>query len=117
MGVEFTAKSIILTNGTFLNGLIHIGKVQISGGRISEPASYGITEQLQSLGFKTDRLKTGTPVRIDGRSVDFSLMEEQKSENDFHKFSYLPDVKRELKQRSCWITYTSNLFMRRYVRD
>jgi len=107
MGVEFTAKSIILTNGTFLNGLIHIGKVQISGGRISEPASYGITEQLQSLGFKTDRLKTGTPVRIDGRSVDFSLMEEQKSENDFHKFSYLPDVKRELKQRSCWITYTS----------
>jgi tRNA uridine 5-carboxymethylaminomethyl modification enzyme len=107
MGVEFTAKCVILTNGTFLNGLIHIGKVQISGGRASEPASYGITEQLQSIGFKTDRLKTGTPVRIDGRSVDFSTMEEQKSENDFHKFSYLPSVKRELKQRSCWITYTS----------
>ncbi len=107
MGVEFTAKCVILTNGTFLNGLIHIGKVQISGGRASEPASYGITEQLQSIGFKTDRMKTGTPVRIDGRSVDFSTMEEQKSENDFHKFSYLPSVKRELKQRSCWITYTS----------
>ncbi len=107
MGVEFTAKCVILTNGTFLNGLIHIGKVQISGGRASEPASYGITEQLHSIGFKTDRMKTGTPVRIDGRSVDFSTMEEQKSENDFHKFSYLPSVKRELKQRSCWITYTS----------
>jgi tRNA uridine 5-carboxymethylaminomethyl modification enzyme len=107
MGVEFIAKCVILTNGTFLNGLIHIGKVQISGGRASEPASYGITEQLQSIGFKTDRMKTGTPVRIDGRSVDFSTMEEQKSENDFHKFSYLPSVKRELKQRSCWITYTS----------
>ena len=107
MGVEFTAKCVILTNGTFLNGLIHIGKVQISGGRASEPASYGITEQLQSIVFKTDRMKTGTPVRIDGRSVDFSTMEEQKSENDFHKFSYLPSVKRELKQRSCWITYTS----------
>ncbi len=107
MGVEFIAKCVILTNGTFLNGLIHIGKVQISGGRASEPASYGITEQLQSIGFKTDRMKTGTPVRIDGRSVDFSTMEEQKSENHFHKFSYLPSVKRELKQRSCWITYTS----------
>jgi tRNA uridine 5-carboxymethylaminomethyl modification enzyme len=107
MGVEFFAKSVVLTSGTFLSGLIHIGKVQIGGGRISEPASYGITEQLQSIGFKTDRMKTGTPVRIDGRSIDFSLLEEQKSENDFHKFSYLPSVERRLKQRSCWITYTS----------
>lgn len=108
MGVEFFAKSVILTNGTFLNGLIHIGKVQIGGGRMSEPASFGMTEQLQDFGFKTDRMKTGTPVRIDGRSVDFSLMEEQPGDDDFHKFSYLDNVQRELKQRSCWITYTSS---------
>ncbi|MDO5663920.1 MAG: tRNA uridine-5-carboxymethylaminomethyl(34) synthesis enzyme MnmG [Bacteroidia bacterium] len=108
MGVKFFAKSIILTNGTFLNGLIHIGKVQIGGGRMSEPASFGMTEQLQEIGFKTDRMKTGTPVRIDGRSVDFSLMEEQPGDIDFHKFSYLDNVQRELNQRSCWITYTSN---------
>ncbi|WP_286845794.1 MULTISPECIES: tRNA uridine-5-carboxymethylaminomethyl(34) synthesis enzyme MnmG [unclassified Proteiniphilum] len=108
MGVEFFAKAVILTNGTFLNGLIHIGKVQIGGGRIAEPASLGMTEQLCEKGFKTDRMKTGTPVRIDARSVDFSLMEEQKGDDDsFHKFSYLPNVKRELKQLSCWITYTS----------
>lgn len=107
MGVEFFAKSVILTNGTFLNGLIHVGKVQIGGGRVAEPASFGMTEQLQDIGFKTDRMKTGTPVRIDGRSVDFSLMEEQPGDIDFHKFSYLDDVQRELTQRSCWITYTS----------
>jgi tRNA uridine 5-carboxymethylaminomethyl modification enzyme len=107
MGVEFTAKSVILTNGTFLNGLIHIGKVQIGGGRISEPASVGMTEQLSDMGFKTDRMKTGTPVRIDSRSVDFSQLEEQAGENDFHKFSYLPNVKRELPQKSCWIGYTN----------
>ena len=107
MGVEFKAKSVILTNGTFLNGLIHVGKVQIGGGRIGEPASYGMSEQLKELGFKTDRMKTGTPVRIDARSVDFSVMEEQKGEDDFHKFSYLPDVNRTLTQRSCWISYTT----------
>lgn len=107
MGVEFTAKSVVLTNGTFLNGLIHIGSVQISGGRMSEPSSFGITEQLQEIGFKTGRMKTGTPVRIDGRSVDFSLLEEQKGDDDFHKFSYLDNIQRELTQRSCWITYTS----------
>lgn len=107
MGVEFFSKAVILTNGTFLNGLIHIGKVQIGGGRVSEPASYGMTEQLRDLGFSTDRMKTGTPVRIDGRTVDFSLLEEQKGDEDFHKFSYLPDVQRTLKQRSCWIAYTS----------
>ena len=107
MGVEFTAKCVVLTNGTFLNGLIHIGKVQIGGGRASEPASFGITEQLVDAGFKSDRMKTGTPVRIDGRSVDFSLLEEQEGDIDFHKFSYLPSVKSELKQRSCWIAYTS----------
>ena len=107
MDVEFSAKAVILTNGTFLNGLIHIGKVQIGGGRLGEPASFGMTEQLGDLGFKTDRMKTGTPVRIDARSVDFSLLEEQKGDDDFHKFSYLPEAKRTLKQRSCWIAYTS----------
>ncbi len=107
MGVEFHSRAVILTNGTFLNGLIHIGKVQIGGGRVSEPASYGMTEQLRDLGFTTDRMKTGTPVRIDARSVDFSLMEEQKGDEDFHKFSYLPNVQRTLKQKSCWIAYTS----------
>src|SRR5690554_275640 len=107
MGIEFKAKSVVLTNGTFLNGLIHVGKVQIGGGRIGEPASFGMSEQLRDFGFKTDRMKTGTPVRIDARSVDFSLLEEQKGEDDFHKFSYLPEVNRKLEQRSCWITYTS----------
>ena len=106
MGVEFHAKSVILTNGTFLNGLIHVGDVQFGGGRMAEPSSSGISEQLFDAGFKTDRMKTGTPVRIDGRSVDFSLMQEQPGEDDFHKFSYLENIHRELKQRSCWITYT-----------
>jgi len=107
MGVNFSAKSVVLTNGTFLNGLMHIGKTQLGGGRVSEPASFGITEQLRDFGFTTDRMKTGTPARIDGRSVDFSLMEEQKGENDFHKFSYLDFEPRPLKQLSCWITYTN----------
>ncbi len=107
MGVEFSANAVILTNGTFLNGLIHVGKVQIGGGRIGEPASFGMTEQLSERGFKTDRMKTGTPVRIDGRTVDFTQMEEQIGEDDFHKFSYLPEVQRTLTQRSCWMTYTS----------
>jgi tRNA uridine 5-carboxymethylaminomethyl modification enzyme len=107
MGVEFSAKSVVLTTGTFLNGLIHIGKVQMSGGRVSEAASTGITEQLRGAGFKTDRMKTGTPVRIDGRSVDFSLLEEQKGDVDFHQFSYLYSVRRGLPQLSCWIAYTS----------
>ncbi|MDD2285120.1 MAG: tRNA uridine-5-carboxymethylaminomethyl(34) synthesis enzyme MnmG, partial [Paludibacter sp.] len=101
------AKAVILTAGTFLSGLLHIGKNQITGGRISEPASYGITEQLKSIGFTTDRMKTGTPCRIDGRTIDFSKTAEQVGENDFHKFSFLEDVKRELKQMSCWITYTN----------
>lgn len=107
MDVSFSAKTVILTNGTFLNGLMHIGKTQLEGGRVSEPTSYGITEQLKELGFTTDRMKTGTPARIDGRSVDFSLMEEQKGENDFHKFSYLDFEPRKLKQLSCWICYTN----------
>jgi tRNA uridine 5-carboxymethylaminomethyl modification enzyme len=107
LGIHFRANVVILTNGTFLNGLMHIGKNQFEGGRISEPASFGITEQLKSLGFKAGRMKTGTPMRIDGRSIDFSKMSEQIGENDFHKFSYLENVTRELKQMSCWITYTN----------
>ncbi len=107
MGVEFRAKAVILTNGTFLGGLMHIGNVQMAGGRISEPASYGLTQQLAEAGFKTDRMKTGTPVRIDGKSVDFSLMQEQIGENDHHKFSYLDFKPRPLQQQSCWICDTN----------
>lgn len=107
LGVTFSAKSVVLTAGTFLNGLMHIGRVSLEGGRISEPASYGITEQLVEMGFKADRMKTGTPVRIDGRTIHFEMATRQDGENDFHKFSYLPSVKRSLKQRPCWIVYTS----------
>jgi len=107
MNVDFTAKSVVLTTGTFLNGLIHIGRTQYSGGRMSEPASFGLTEQLKNIGFTTDRMKTGTPVRIDGRSVHFDEMEEQPGENDFHKFSYLDFKPRLLQQRNCWICFTS----------
>lgn len=107
LGCEFYSKTVILTNGTFLNGLMHIGKVKISGGRISEPASFGITEQLKELGIRYDRMKTGTPVRVDGNSIDFSKLQRQDGENDFHKFSYLDTVHRKLKQRPCWITYTN----------
>jgi len=107
MNVEFRAGAVILTNGTFLNGLIHIGRTQIRGGRMSEPTATGLTEQLVSLGIKAERMKTGTPVRIDGRSVRFEDMEEQPGENDFHKFSYLKDSRRELKQLSCWTTFTN----------
>ena len=106
-GCEFYSNSVILTNGTFLNGLMHIGKVKISGGRISESASFGITEQLKELGIRYDRMKTGTPVRVDGNSIDFSKLQRQDGENDFHKFSYLDTVHRKLKQRPCWITYTN----------
>ena len=103
----FYAKSIVLTNGTFLNGLMHIGKTQMVGGRIAEPASYGITEQLKEMGFVASRMKTGTPVRINGNTIDFSKMSEQIGENDFHKFSFLDNKPRPLPQRSCWITYTN----------
>ncbi|MBO7259281.1 MAG: tRNA uridine-5-carboxymethylaminomethyl(34) synthesis enzyme MnmG [Paludibacteraceae bacterium] len=109
LGVSMYARCVILTNGTFLNGLLHFGRVQMSGGRISEPSSFGITEQLKSLGFVSDRMKTGTPCRIDGRTIDFGKMTEQVGEDDFHKFSYLSSVKRELPQSSCWITYTNDL--------
>ena len=107
-GVEFTAKSVVLTAGTFLNGLMHVGPVQIEGGRVSEPASHGITEQLRALGFTVQRMKTGTPVRLDERTVDFSKAIIQEGDADFHHFSFLPTVKSELKQRPCWIVYTNS---------
>jgi tRNA uridine 5-carboxymethylaminomethyl modification enzyme len=107
MGVEFKSKAVVLTNGTFLNGLIHIGSVQLEGGRISEQASYGITEKLFEAGFTTGRMKTGTPVRIDARTIDFTNLSEQLGEEGYHKFSYLPGSNKVLKQRSCYITYTN----------
>lgn len=119
LGFSLSAKKVILTNGTFLNGLMHFGATRIEGGRISEPASHGLTEQLVSLGFPSDRMKTGTPARIDARSIDFSLCERQDGDDsheadcngeytrDPHKFSFLPDVRRELAPRSCFITHTN----------
>lgn len=106
LGNEISADSVVLTNGTFLNGIIHIGEKNFGGGRMAEKASSGITEQLVSLGFKSDRLKTGTPPRIDGRSLDYSKMEEQLGDEDVTGFSYLKTSKPE-KQKSCWITYTN----------
>lgn len=107
IGVKFISKTVILTNGTFLNGLMHIGSSKIEGGRIGESSSYNITEQLLAAGFKTGRLKTGTPVRIDGRTIDFSGLTEQRGDTENYRFSYLPGTHSKLKQRSCWITYTN----------
>jgi len=107
LGHEIRAKAVILTNGTFLNGIIHIGEKNFGGGRMAEKSSTGITEQLVSLGFESDRLKTGTPPRIDGRSLDFSKMEEQHGDEEIIGFSYL-DTKKPEKQRCCWITYTNS---------
>lgn len=108
LGHSISAKAVVVTSGTFLNGVIHIGEKQLGGGRIAEKAATGITEQLVSLGFESDRLKTGTPPRIDGRSLDYSKMEEQKGDTEIVGFSYLekPALKAE-QQRSCFITYTS----------
>jgi len=107
IGGKIYANAVVLTNGTFLNGLIHVGRNQIDGGRIYEPAATGLTEQLRQLGFVTDRMKTGTPARIDGRSIDFSKMGEQKGDEKPSKFSYLPEIKPIENQLSCYITYTS----------
>lgn len=107
LGVDFFAKKVVLTNGTFLNGLMHIGKVQIKGGRMADPSSLGITEQLMQAGFTSSRMKTGTPVRIDGRSVDFSKLIEQPNEESDFKFSYLDQERSTLPQRSCWIAHTN----------
>lgn len=98
-GATFRAGRVVLTNGTFLGGLMHIGRVSFEGGRISEPASHGLTEQLRELGFTAARMKTGTPMRIDGRTIDFSKTTPQPGDTDFHHFSYLPEVKSELRQR------------------
>ncbi|HNA65184.1 MAG TPA: tRNA uridine-5-carboxymethylaminomethyl(34) synthesis enzyme MnmG, partial [Saprospiraceae bacterium] len=109
LGHLISAKAVILTNGTFLNGVIHIGEKNFGGGRIAEKSADGITEQLISLGFESDRLKTGTPPRIDGRSLDYSKMEEQPGDNEVTGFSYLDiDLLDPKKQRSCWITYTND---------
>lgn len=106
-GATFRAGRVVLTNGTFLGGLMHIGRVSFEGGRISEPASHGLTEQLRELGFSAARMKTGTPMRIDGRTIDFSKTTPQPGDTDFHHFSYLPEVKSELRQRDCYTVYTS----------
>ncbi|MDI9860050.1 tRNA uridine-5-carboxymethylaminomethyl(34) synthesis enzyme MnmG [Flectobacillus roseus] len=106
LGIEFRAKSVVLTNGTFLNGLIHIGEKNFGGGRTAEGKATGITEQLVELGFEAGRMKTGTPPRVDARSLDFSKMEEQKGDENPAKFSYL-DTEPLKEQRSCWITYTN----------
>jgi tRNA uridine 5-carboxymethylaminomethyl modification enzyme len=108
IGIEFKSKTVILTNGTFLNGLMHIGSAKMQGGRIGEAASYNLSEQLFDFGFKTGRLKTGTPVRIDGRTIDFSELAEQKGDIGHYKFSYLPGTESKLIQRSCWITHTNS---------
>jgi tRNA uridine 5-carboxymethylaminomethyl modification enzyme len=108
MGIDINSRSVVLTNGTFLNGTIHIGEKQFSGGRTAEKAATGITEQLVQIGFESGRMKTGTPPRIDGRSLNYSLMEEQKGDENPEKFSYLPEIKPVTTQRSCHITYTND---------
>lgn len=107
IGLEIKAKSVVLTNGTFLNGIIHIGEKQFGGGRTGESASKGITEQLVSLGFEAGRMKTGTPPRVDGRSLDYTKMEVQEGDENPEKFSYSDETKPLTTQRNCWITYTN----------
>ena len=107
LGLKIYSKSVILTNGTFLNGLIHVGEKNFGGGRVGEKASFGITENLSSLGFKSGRMKTGTPPRVDGRSLNYNKMEEQPGDENPGKFSFLPSTPKLSKQRSCYITYTS----------
>ncbi|HWJ91968.1 MAG TPA: tRNA uridine-5-carboxymethylaminomethyl(34) synthesis enzyme MnmG [Flavisolibacter sp.] len=106
LGHEIRAKAVVLTNGTFLNGVIHIGEKRFGGGRVAEKAAQGLTEQLVSLGFQSERLKTGTPPRVDGRSLDYSKMEEQKGDEEISGFSYM-DTPKPRQQKSCWISYTS----------
>ena len=107
LGVKFHSKSVILTNGTFLNGLIYVGRVQIDGGRVAEPASKGLSEQLRNLGFEVQRLKTGTPARIDGRSINFDRLQRQDGDEDIKNFSFLSESKSFLSQRPCYITHTN----------
>ena len=115
MGAEFKAPAVVITAGTFLNGLMHIGKVQIEGGRVAEPAAKGLTESITKYGITAGRMKTGTPVRLDKRSIDLQQTEVQEGDNDFHRFSY-SDTKRELKQLPCWGCYT-NPEVHRILRD
>ena len=118
LGFEFKARKVVLTAGTFFNGLMHFGRTKVDGGRISEPSSVGISDALREIGFTVGRMKTGTPARIDGRSIDFSMAERQDGDDlldesgacikrDFHKFSFLPEVKRTLPPRACYIVHTS----------
>lgn len=107
LGVTFRARAVVLCNGTFLNGLMHIGRTQIPGGRTAEPASVGLSDQLRECGFTVARMKTGTPVRIDGRTIKWELTTQQPLEDDFHRFSYLTDVHRTLVQRPCALVYTN----------
>ncbi|MDP4207486.1 MAG: tRNA uridine-5-carboxymethylaminomethyl(34) synthesis enzyme MnmG [Bacteroidota bacterium] len=108
VGVKFTSKCVVLTNGTFINGLIHIGRAQVEGGRVSEPASKGLSEQLKEYGFEVGRMKTGTPARLDGRSINFSDLTVQEGESDGGKFSFLPHIKNNPNLRPCYITYTNS---------
>lgn len=105
-GVTFHAKCVVLTAGTFLNGLMHIGHKMLAGGRCAEPASYHLTESITRHGITAGRMKTGTPVRIDGKSVHFDLMDTQDGENDFHRFSFISEP-RHLKQLQCWTCFTN----------
>lgn len=108
LGVPFNAEKVVITAGTFLNGYMHFGATKVEGGRISENASHGLTEQLRNLGLTTGRMKTGTPARIDGRSIDFSKAERQDGDNcEWEKFSFMPGIRRELRQRPCWIVRTN----------
>ena len=107
LGMTFTCRAVILTAGTFLNGLMHVGTVQTDGGRVSEPPATGITEQLASLGFTVGRMKTGTPPRLDERSIDFSQCIRQDGEQEFHHFSFIPGIASTLPQRPCWIVHTN----------
>lgn len=107
LDVTFHAKAVVLTAGTFLNGLMHVGKTKLFGGRMAEPASYQLTESIAKHGIQYDRMKTGTPVRIDGRSVNYDLMDTQDGECDFHKFSYMNTSVRHLKQLQCWTCFTN----------
>ncbi|WP_291114784.1 tRNA uridine-5-carboxymethylaminomethyl(34) synthesis enzyme MnmG [Flavobacterium sp. UBA6135] len=109
LGIEIRSKAVVLTNGTFLNGLIHIGEKQFGGGRAGEGAAFGITEDLVKIGFTSGRMKTGTPPRVDGRSLDYSKMREEKGDDIPHKFSYLESSKPLQLQKSCWMTYTSEI--------
>jgi tRNA uridine 5-carboxymethylaminomethyl modification enzyme len=107
MGLEIKGKTVVLNSGTFLNGLIHLGEKQYGGGRMGEKAAYGITEDLVTLGFESGRMKTGTPPRVDGRTLDFSKMEEQSGDENPNKFSYSNETQNLTNQKSCWITYTN----------